>query len=419
MKNIVVIECAHLSNNGVVNIDGSNSILLMIKPLATQTSDIRVIAQHADSSLEMSSVLTINENGFVEFEMPFSWYDTAEVLTVQLTGSLVSSDPITMTIEDSLTSSDDYKVSMDGYNFTVKKVIVEEDPTIPTKTSDLINDSNFVSDASYHHTDVNFTDTLKTKLDGIDEGATHLFYGTCDTAAATAAKVATVSGNFTLVAGRQIAIKFTNANGKANPTLNVNGSGAISIKRYGTTAPSTSAASSWNAGSVVLLTYDGTYWQINNWLNSTYSAASVAEIESSSSTTARLITGQRFKQAFDYYYDQYMAITRGYPTNTTNTYYRLNGVAGSHYYYVKIGKIVFVNFNVQCVSAVKWDAHPDTFCTGLPAPDSSKEVYVDLACADVGSDSITLAIQGDGTVKASGGTTNKYYYGSVTYIAAS
>lgn len=44
-------------------------------------------------------------------------------------------------------------------------------PTIPTKTSDLINDSDFVSDANYVHTDNNFTNTLKSKLDGIQDGA--------------------------------------------------------------------------------------------------------------------------------------------------------------------------------------------------------------------------------------------------------
>lgn len=42
---------------------------------------------------------------------------------------------------------------------------------IPTKTSELTNDSNFVSDANYVHTDNNFTGTLKTKLEGIAEGA--------------------------------------------------------------------------------------------------------------------------------------------------------------------------------------------------------------------------------------------------------
>lgn len=113
-------------------------------------------------------------------------------------------------------------------------------------------------------------------------GATHLVastcYGTCATAAATAAKVATIQDSqaFTLMTGVTVHIKFTYANGVANPTLNVNSTGAKKIYRYGTTAPSTSAATSWQAGSVVSFTYDGTYWQMNGWLNdnTTYSAVS-------------------------------------------------------------------------------------------------------------------------------------------------
>ena len=42
---------------------------------------------------------------------------------------------------------------------------------IPTKTSQLTNDSNFVVDANYVHTDNNFTTTLKNKLEGIEAGA--------------------------------------------------------------------------------------------------------------------------------------------------------------------------------------------------------------------------------------------------------
>ena len=45
------------------------------------------------------------------------------------------------------------------------------DIAVPTKTSNLTNDSNFAVDASYIHTDNNFTNTLKTKLDGITAGA--------------------------------------------------------------------------------------------------------------------------------------------------------------------------------------------------------------------------------------------------------
>ena len=44
-------------------------------------------------------------------------------------------------------------------------------PSIPHSTSDLTNDSDFVSDASYVHTDNNFTSALLTKLNGIASGA--------------------------------------------------------------------------------------------------------------------------------------------------------------------------------------------------------------------------------------------------------
>ncbi len=42
---------------------------------------------------------------------------------------------------------------------------------IPTKTSELTNDSNFVVDDKYVHTDANYTAAEKTKLEGIEAGA--------------------------------------------------------------------------------------------------------------------------------------------------------------------------------------------------------------------------------------------------------
>ena len=123
-------------------------------------------------------------------------------------------------------------------------------------------------------------------------------YGACSTAAATAAKTVTVdSDSFVLKAGAGVRVKFTNSNTASSPTLNVNGTGAKAIRRYGTTAASTTAGSSWNAGSVVDLTYDGSYWYINNFLNTTYSSMTAAEYEAGTGTTARLITPARLKAA--------------------------------------------------------------------------------------------------------------------------
>lgn len=77
-------------------------------------------------------------------------------------------------------------------------------------------------------------------------------YCTCETAASTAAKVATVvSGNFSLFVGATIIVKFTNQNSVASPTLNVANTGAKPITRYGTTAASSGTTTSgWIAGAV-------------------------------------------------------------------------------------------------------------------------------------------------------------------------
>lgn len=54
---------------------------------------------------------------------------------------------------------------------TTSDAYIKNKPSIPSKTSDLTNDSDFVSDASYVHTDSNFTSAEKTKLAGIATGA--------------------------------------------------------------------------------------------------------------------------------------------------------------------------------------------------------------------------------------------------------
>ncbi len=91
-------------------------------------------------------------------------------------------------------------------------------------------------------------------------------YGTCATAAATAAKVVTCSAFDMLLDGVTIHVLFTYSNTASAPTLNVNSTGAKAIKRYGTTAPGTTEAASWPAGGVVSFTYDGTnsFWRMND-----------------------------------------------------------------------------------------------------------------------------------------------------------
>ena len=75
-----------------------------------------------------------------------------------------SSAASTITTEDITTWNNKSDFSGDYNDLTNK-------PTIPTATSDLTNDSNFVSDASYVHTDNNYTTLEQQKLSGIEAGA--------------------------------------------------------------------------------------------------------------------------------------------------------------------------------------------------------------------------------------------------------
>lgn len=80
-----------------------------------------------------------------------------------------------------------------------------------------------------------------------------------DTAAATAAKTATLEG-FALFAGARVCVKSQNANTVSGAlTLNVNGTGAKSVYVKGAAASSSNALT-WSAGDTLELFYDGTNW---------------------------------------------------------------------------------------------------------------------------------------------------------------
>ena len=89
-------------------------------------------------------------------------------------------------------------------------------------------------------------------------GVLSIPYATCGTAAGTAAKTASVT-NFSLETGAQVRVKFTYANTVANPTLNINSSGAKAIYWHGAALPS---AQYWVAGAVLDFVYNGAQWDL-------------------------------------------------------------------------------------------------------------------------------------------------------------
>jgi hypothetical protein len=114
-------------------------------------------------------------------------------------------------------------------------------------------------------------------IDGFsfDGSANINHYATCTTAAATAAKVATINtGKFTLETGATVFVKFTYANTVASATLAVGGTTAKPIYYNGAAI---TASNTIMAGGIYQFVYDGTNWILNGGVdtntNTTYSAA--------------------------------------------------------------------------------------------------------------------------------------------------
>lgn len=103
---------------------------------------------------------------------------------------------------------------------------------------------------------------------GFDGTAAVTHYGTCSTDAATVAKVVACS-NFSLVTGAKIAVKFSNTNTAASPTLNVNATGdkAIYYRGAAITAGYLAANRSYE------FIYNGTQYELVGDLNTDVSVS--------------------------------------------------------------------------------------------------------------------------------------------------
>ena len=199
-------------------------------------------------------------------------------------------------IQDALTSyssTDIYFVVSQGTPLIAlrKKKIGINTPN-PDAALHVVGDGHFEGDV---HIDGNITaDNLN--LDN-DVDVPPFYYGTCSTAAATVAKVVTCSG-FVLETGATIVVKFTNYNTGSSATLNVNSTGAKSIKMYGTTATNTYM---WRSGEAVLFVYDGSYWQMVGMGTATTTYYGLTKLSSSTSSTSTTVaaTASAVKAAYD------------------------------------------------------------------------------------------------------------------------
>lgn len=133
----------------------------------------------------------------------------------------------------------------------------------------------------------------------IKDAKANIAYGTCSTAAGTAAKVITVTDNasWALTAGSIITILFSDTNTANNPTFNVNSTGAKNVY-YGTSQITTSSLSyAGYKNRLMTFMYDGTQYRFVCWgvdNNTTYTNASLgqgyATCSTAEATTAKVGT---------------------------------------------------------------------------------------------------------------------------------
>lgn len=125
-------------------------------------------------------------------------------------------------------------------------------PTIPSKTSQLTNDSKYVT---------------QTDLANLPD--CNVAYATCETVAATAEKEVIVLGSekWSLEVGNVVMVYFTTSNSATNVKINVNGTGAYPIWYNNAEYTSSGTAYTGYAKRVINYMFNGTHWV---WVGASY-----------------------------------------------------------------------------------------------------------------------------------------------------
>lgn len=229
-------------------------------------------------------------------------------------------------------------LSKEGLSYFWGKIKTYVQNSLPSKTSDLTNDSGYIT--SQDITDKldksggtmtgaltlsgdptsNLHAATKQYVDN-QSGGGGLLYGECSTAAATQTKDVTVDSSFALEEGATVLVKFTNAqtyNGQ--PMLNVNSTGAKGIVSRGTTV---GVRYQWLAGEALLFVYDGANWsEINGGLASTtYYGVTKLSSSTTSTSTALAATPSAVKAVNDRLTYGDTDLTAGTSSLATGVYY--------------------------------------------------------------------------------------------------
>ena len=202
----------------------------------------------------------------------------------------------------------------------------------PTKLSQFTNDGDGTTGSAFATEDyvdenggkidvIKVNGTAQTIIDKTvdittgDTKGSNIFYATCTTDVATAAKVATsATGDFTLTAGSSVDVYFTYANTASSPTLNVDGTGEKAMRYPNGTALPTNY---WQPLSTQRFVYNGTYFIADGGIaGTTYYGKTLLSSSTSSTSTATAATSSAVKSAYDLANGKQDALTAG--TNIKN-----------------------------------------------------------------------------------------------------
>lgn len=136
-------------------------------------------------------------------------------------------------------------------------------PAIPTKTSELTNDSTFITSTDNVASATKLQTMRYINGSPFDGTSNVVSYAVCTTGASTSIKTVNIS-NFSLITGSQVRVEFNFPNTASAPTLNVGGTGAKRMSYKGSLI--TNSNFTFYITKVYTFTYDGTYWVLEgNW----------------------------------------------------------------------------------------------------------------------------------------------------------
>ena len=174
-----------------------------------------------------------------------------------------------------------------------KKKVGINTPT-PDAALHVVGDGHVEGDVNIEG-DVHIQGTLTP--DNIDYTFEKPYFGICDTASDTAAKVVTCD-EFKLKKGVLIAVQFTNANTASSPSMNVNGTGAIAICGVNGYYVQPDM---WTNNQMVHFVYNGSWWISLNCIPAHTSQYGITKLSNSVTSTSGSLAATPYavKLAYD------------------------------------------------------------------------------------------------------------------------